>query len=56
MGIESCSNHIYSFVVVVLAYLFEKDLIVLPGWPGTYSVDQIGLELRTTILPLPPKY
>jgi len=27
-----------------------------PGCPGTHSVDQTGLELTETCLPLPPKY
>jgi hypothetical protein len=26
-----------------------------PGWPGTYCIDQDGLKLTDTLLPLPPK-
>jgi hypothetical protein len=34
---------------------FETVSMCSPGCPATHSVDQAGLELRETNLPLPPE-
>ena len=43
--------------VVVMFVCFFSDRVSLcsPGFPGTHSVDQVGLELVELILPLPPE-
>ena len=38
--------------VVCLDFFLRPGFSVYPGYPGTHSVDQAGLELR---LPLPPE-
>ena len=43
-------------VVVMVGVCLTFISICSPGCPGTHHVDQAGLELSHTQLPLPPKY
>jgi hypothetical protein len=45
------------FVCLVLFCFVLGDRVSLrrPGWPETHSVNQVGLKLAETCLPLPPK-
>jgi hypothetical protein len=43
-------------VAIFLLLLFQDRLsLCSPGCPGTHSVNQAGLELAETHLPLPPE-
>jgi hypothetical protein len=46
---------VYIYTHTYFIIFFEKVSPHSPGSPGTHSVDQAGLELTETHLPLPPE-
>jgi hypothetical protein len=45
-------HYLFSFTAVVLA-LWASGSLCGPGWPGVYSVTEVGLKLRGFLLPRP---
>jgi hypothetical protein len=50
MGLKACATT--ACLLSFTNFFFPRDRVSLcsPGWPGTHSVDQAGLELKSTCL------